>query len=173
MAGSSKRKRIGHAKEQNKKQMVQSEEKQADPNDKNRFVSEAVENQFQFLEDLKSFIEERGIDFTNNNQPKFLLVYIEMFIDNAASCSPLSVKEFYANLPEAKNDKCYVRGKWVTFSCTAINVVYDVDDIDDDEHSILRASKLSYAKEFDVLTRGHQRTWTSEGDGTKSISTDK
>ena len=68
------------------------------------------------------------------------------------------VREFYANLQDRKETKCYVREKWVSFDRHTINHLCGLGKISDGAKFKRLKKNPNYQKILEVLTDG-KREW--------------
>ena len=69
------------------------------------------------------------------------------------------VREFYANLRDMKETKCYIRGKWVPFDRHTINYLCGLGKISDGAKFKRLKKNADYQKILEVLTDG-KGEWT-------------
>ena len=136
--------------------------------DTHRFCSAAAQERFESMRQ-KSFRQERNLDFNRGVTDRGGAVYNWMtsYIETVERLQwevynqPLEgfyapfIHEFYANLPESKEDRCWVRGRWVDYSQATINHYYAFEDRDDEEED---GGLLEDHAIIDVLTAGHGDT---------------
>ena len=92
--------------------------------------------------ELAQVIQSRGWDtFVKSHQPAMATI----------------VREFYANLPEHRDRRVFVRGKWVSFRRDAINTFYGLQDVDNSAFDVLQRSP-NYDSIISFLTDG-KGTW--------------
>ena len=72
---------------------------------------------------------------------------------------PAIVKEFYANLPEDRDRRVFVRGKWVSFRRDTIKTFYGLQKVDNSTFDVLQRC-LDYDSIISFLTDG-KGTWTT------------
>ena len=102
-----------------------------------RFVT--PEGLQRYLDGLnrKAPVPERGFDFQEMGPPFHFRRIIDFhrwdqFVRHPEVSVNSVVREFYANAPNAKDDKVFVRGKWVGISRTSINAYYGLVNIEDE-----------------------------------------
>ena len=116
----------------------------------------------------KSFRQERHLDLNSGVRVRGAVYYrLGSYIETVERLQwevynqPLEgfyapyVHEFYANLPESRDDRCWVRGRWVDYSQATINHYYAFEDRDDEEED---GGLLEDHAILDVLTAGHGDT---------------
>ena len=92
--------------------------------------------------ELAQVIQSRGWDtFVKPHQPAMATI----------------VREFYANLPEHRDRRVFVRGKWVSFLRDTINTFYGLQDVDNSAFDVLQRSPY-YDSIISFLTDG-KGTW--------------
>ena len=92
--------------------------------------------------ELAQVIQSRGWDtFVKPHQPAMATI----------------VREFYENLPEHKDRRVFVRGKWVSFRRDAIKTFYGLQDVDNSAFDVLQRSP-DYDSIISFLTDG-KGTW--------------
>ena len=67
------------------------------------------------------------------------------------------VREFYANLPQHRDRRVFVRGKWVSFRRDTINTFYGLQEVDDSTFDVLQR-RLGYDSIISFLIDG-KGTW--------------
>ena len=107
--------------------------------DTKKFVSEEAQIRFHDSVVKINPIDERRLCITRVNWPSIhnnfrARKWDEFCAQPKAAIVPI-IREFYANAPEHKNRKVFVRGKWVNFSGKAINEIFKLPDINRDEYA--------------------------------------
>ena len=116
--------------------------------DKTKFVSENAQNRSYDSMSNQNLIAERGLCVTRINWPTITANIRERKWDNfcaqpQAAIVPV-VREFYANVPEHHHRMVFVRGKQVGFSGHAINVFFNLPDIENDDYTAFLGGEIDY-----------------------------
>ena len=116
--------------------------------DKTKFVSENAQNRYYDSISNQNLIAERGLCVTGINQLSITTNIRERKWDDFCA-QPLAaivpvVTEFYANVPKHHHQKVFVRGKQVAFSGHAINVFFNLPDIENDDYIAFLGGKIDY-----------------------------
>ena len=64
------------------------------------------------------------------------------------------VKVFYSNMVGWKENTCYVRGKWISFSREKINETFNLKELKDGSKFKKLLKEPDYKKMVDLLTDG-------------------
>lgn len=111
-----------------------------------KFVSEEAEKRFDSMR-AKKVLGERGMEFDSRlkHDPIYnsILVNIEQRGWKTLVQVPYGgikqlVIEFYANIPECRKNKCFVRGKWVPFDINTINGIFKLVTLDPEEDEYVK-----------------------------------
>ena len=116
--------------------------------DKTKFVSENAQNRYYDSVSNQNPIAERGLCATEINWPSITANIRKRKWDDFCA-QPLAaivpvVTEFYANVPKHHHQKVFVRGKQVAFSGHAINVFFNLPDIENDDYTAFLGGKIDY-----------------------------
>ena len=58
------------------------------------------------------------------------------FVDVPKRTNESLMKEFLANWPERDGDKVFIRRKWIPVNPEVINMIFNLEDFDDDEEPL-------------------------------------
>ena len=112
--------------------------------DEDLFVSMAAFERYKLLKD-KNVIQDRGMEYNNDysHDPQYAEVKRqiveqgwEKFVDVPKRTNESLMKEFLANWPERDGDKVYVRKKWITVNSVVVNMIFELEDFDDEEEPL-------------------------------------
>ena len=105
-----------------------------------------------------TFIMERGFQ----RPPPELAQVIQsrgwgIFVKQHKPAIATLIREFYANLPEHRDRRVFVRGKWVSFRKDTIKIFYGLQEVDDSAFDVLQR-RPDYDSIVSFLNDG-QGTW--------------
>ncbi|KAG8375999.1 hypothetical protein BUALT_Bualt09G0017400 [Buddleja alternifolia] len=96
------------------------------------FVSDEAKKRYTKHIMKRKCLIEKGLTITEGRIPEIIAKNKwEQLVARPKLAVKSIVKEFYANAPEHKDDKVYVRGVWVRVDSEKINEILNIPDLDD------------------------------------------